>query len=47
METSVPADTQTVQIPAHVLGETGNVEVLAVGDNGNKTITEVKGIPLN
>jgi hypothetical protein len=47
METSVPADTQTVQIPAHLLGGTGNVEVLAVGDNGNKTITEVKGIPLN
>ena len=47
METNVPADTQAVQIPAHLLGGTGNVEVLAVGDNGNKAITEVKGVPLN
>lgn len=37
-----------VQIPPHVLGNPANdvidVEVLAVGDNGNKTITEVKDI---
>jgi hypothetical protein len=46
-ETNVPAGTQMVQIPSHVLGGVDpvvNVEVLAIGDNGNKTITEVKDV---
>jgi hypothetical protein len=47
METNVPAGTQTVEIPSHLLGGVNpviNVEVLAIGENGNKTITEVKDI---
>lgn len=47
IETNVPAGTNQVQIPPHVLGGPGhvvNVEVLAVGENGNKTIAEVKDI---
>ena len=47
METNVPAGTQTVEIPSHVLGGLNpvvNVEVLAIGENGNKTITEVKDV---
>ena len=47
METTVPAVTLTVEIPPHLVGSSTdviNVEVIAVGDNGNKTITEVKDI---
>jgi hypothetical protein len=48
METSVPVGTLQIQVPPHVLGDPAthvvNVEVLAVGENGNKTITEVKNI---
>ena len=49
IETNVPASSpKQVQIPPHVLGggvaDVINVEVLAVGENGNKTIAEVKNI---
>jgi hypothetical protein len=48
METTVPVATLQIQVPPHVLGNPAtdvvNVEVLAVGENGNKTITEVKNI---
>ncbi len=46
IETNVPASTMQVQIPPHVFGNPAthviHVEVLAVGENGNKTIAEVK-----